>query len=211
MRCCAPALALLTVLAAGCGGSHPSGKGHSDPAIGSPVPSPKSTEEPKVVGRSPSVDAPFLTRIRYRLEDDTVKMAGAAAKTGSTCDRPSLPVSKGATAHCTVVYVGLRVPWTVTVQGTASDVLVPYDATPGTGILTRAGILRTFYVKQSPYGTDLRCADLPEKVLVPLDKRTPYRCQYTSRPGEHESAMRITLAVIAKRTGPDFELPYDVH
>ena len=50
---------------------------------------------------------------------------------------------------------------------------------------------------------------------MPLNQRTQYRCQYVSKPSADKymklPAQRITLAVISKQTGPDFELPYDVH
>ena len=204
---------LLILGAVGCGGSKEAKKGHSDPVIGSPVPTPSSTAAPKVIGSSPSTDAPFLSRIKYRLEAGTVAMAGSPAKTSVTCDKSSLPVVNGATVHCTVDYAGLAVPWTVTIKGSSSDVLVPYDATPSTGLVTRAGVLRAFYTSKVEYGTDLRCGDLPDKALVPLGRRSQYRCQYVSKPDKSLKLgpQRITFAVISKQRGPDFELPYDVH
>lgn len=131
-------------------------------------------------------------------------MAQAMGRTTAQCDRSSLTGADGETANCTVTYEGLKVPWSVTFQGsTGIGRLVGYKAQPGVGILTREGVERDFWSRDHAYARDLRCADLPKAELVPLDLPTRYRCEYlTDSFQEKGKTVWIEQKVTVTEAGP---------
>lgn len=170
----------IALLAVGC-----SGGGDSDSA--SDKPAPQTTMLPQKVAKpadtpdenpspSPAADAPFNEQLAYELRSRTLKMADAPGKTTGDCPA-HLESTQGTKVTCTTTYEGLKVTWDVTVGDKAdwSDDYVKYEATPHQGILTRDGVASLLYGNFSP--DSVRCNNIPEAVLVPLNVKTKYQCQ----------------------------------
>lgn len=188
------------LLATGCGGGG-SGSGGAGaksapafPVLPQEVPKPPAMPVGELKP-SPAPDAPFSENLVYELRRKTLDMAGAPGKTAGACPK-GLGSKAGTRATCTITYEGLEVVWDVSIGEKSgwSDNMVKYQAVPRKGILTRDGAARLLYGNLAP---DLvRCNNIPQAVLVPMNVKTNYACQIVRKgedPGLVE-AVRVTDA-----------------
>ncbi|WP_217237461.1 hypothetical protein [Streptomyces sp. AC555_RSS877] len=149
---------------------------------------------------SPAEDAPFADQLEYELRRRTVKMAHTEGETTATCPS-NLASTRSTRATCTTTFDGLKVEWAVTIGDNAawSDNYVQYEATPNTGILTRDGVAGYLYGNNKGYIDYALCSNIPEAVLVPLDKDTKYRCEVV-RKGKKPTG--FSNKVWATKVGP---------
>ncbi|MFF9508057.1 hypothetical protein ACF1BU_19870 [Streptomyces sp. NPDC014724] len=187
------------LLVTGCSGG---GSGSDDagtksaaafPVLPQKVPKPPTMPEGELQP-SPDADAPFSKNLAYELRRKTLDMAKAEGKTVGEC--PNDVASKAGThVTCTITYEGLDVVWDVTIGEKSgwSDNVVQYQAVPRKGVLTRDGAARLLYGNYDP--ELVRCNNIPEAVLVPMNTKTKYTCQTVDKgkPGLVEAA-RVTDA-----------------
>jgi hypothetical protein len=111
---------------------------------------------------TPSRGDAVEVKLRYDLEEWTLKAAGVGGPTTSKCEYGNpLP------ATCTVEYRGFTMRWNIT--HISGDVLIKYQAHTGSIVITRDGIQAAF-AKQFQQSYELRCDELPEVALVPVGK-----------------------------------------
>lgn len=145
------------------------------PAKGTPVVAASLPERAEPLTPEPGRDASPEEQIGYELQKRTVRTAGIAAKTTSSCagEFGSTP-----TLMCTVDYAGVKVPWTVTVKSSGS-IVSSYTAETTKGVLVPEFVLQ---VVGSAGGFDQRIdpvCDLPAgPTLVDLDTPSGATCSY---------------------------------
>ncbi|GAA0448827.1 hypothetical protein GCM10009544_09540 [Streptomyces stramineus] len=148
---------------------------------GTPVASPKASPDAKVapLRPAPGDKAPPLEQIKYGLEGRVIAMAGMVAKpTTSTCDTGEV-TDQPQKFTCTVTYMGTEVPFSVETKG--GFILMQYTATPTKGgVISREGVHAQAWKNYGVYGgkaaRSLRCDEIPEVRLVPVDKPSGYKC-----------------------------------
>ena len=164
--------------------------GASAPGPGVPVVSAAPLATPSPLTPSPARGADPKTAIAYELERDTVKTAGVAAKTSTTCASP-IDTTKDSTVMCTVDYAGLAVPYEVMIRG--GSTIFSYRTSTTKGVLTRAKVLAE---RGSSGGfasqEDVRC-DVPERSLVTLEEPTGATCTYKRNADDELQTQDIVL------------------
>ncbi|MFF1713939.1 hypothetical protein [Streptomyces sp. NPDC058268] len=174
--------------------------------VGKPIQSPEATPQRKSNSVSePDPDAPYIEHVKYELATRTVKMAGAPAKTSTTCDKKSVRPAAGAKVTCTVTYEGIEVTWPVKFTGKPGfgGMGDGYEAKPSTGILTREGALTYYWGNNHESGAKLRCTTMPRVTKVPLGQKTKYQCSYfTAKASTQGEDMWITQSFYSTTDGP---------
>ncbi|MER5967020.1 hypothetical protein [Streptomyces sp. NPDC002057] len=94
------------------------------------------------------------------------------------------------TLTCTSDVLGVKVTWTVTVTSVSAS-SVSYEFDPNSGLILRDGVVSSFYGEYSGAKT-VRCNDIPEAVLVPLNKETTYACQAQYEGEGFSAPQRVT-------------------
>lgn len=149
-----------------------------------PVPQPKGSLPPL-----PLPGAAFHETVAFGLRHKVLDMAGTDGTTTARCPA-SLLKKDGAQAVCVSTWEGLKIEWDILVytKPDASSHL-QWVAEPRMAILTRDGAANAVYGYYTP---DLvRCNNIPEAVLVPIDRdMEEYACQTVTdgRAGKHMPA-----------------------
>ncbi|GIG99481.1 hypothetical protein Pma05_60540 [Plantactinospora mayteni] len=178
-----------------CGGSENTeassfgGEPAAGPATTAPAPAPEGetvampTEPyatPSPAEPSPKRDAPFESKVHYELRSMVAKQAGISIKSDVSC-AAKISGSADQKTTCTVSYQGLEVPFEVEVTG--GRYVASYRARPQKALLVRAGVHEAFArsVERFADPASLRCAQMPEKALVEIDKETGFTCSYVRK------------------------------
>ncbi|TXS50101.1 hypothetical protein [Streptomyces sp. t39] len=136
-----------------------------------PVPEPTGAPHP-----SPLPGAAFHERVAHGLREKVIDMVNTDGATTARCPG-SLKEKDGAQAVCVSTWEGLRIEWDILVYrlpDPPND--LKWGAEPRMAILTRDGAANAVY---GYYVPDLvRCNNIPEAVLVPVEREMKeYTCQ----------------------------------
>lgn len=94
------------------------------------------------------------------------------------------------TLTCTSDLLGVKVTWDVTVTSVSAS-SVEYEFDPRSGLIVRDGVVSRFYSEYTGAKT-VRCNDIPEAVLVPLNEETTYACQAQYEGEGFSAPQRVT-------------------
>ncbi|MEU9865431.1 hypothetical protein AB0D99_31640 [Streptomyces sp. NPDC047971] len=154
-----------------------------------PVPEPTGELQP-----SPPPGAAFHEIVAFGLREKVLDMVNTDGTTTARCPA-SLKQREGAKAVCESTWEGLKIEWDIlayTKPDAPND--VKWGAEPRMAILTRDGAANAVYGYFLP---DLvRCNNIPEAVLVPIERKMPeYTCQTVTggRAGK-PMPVRVTLS-----------------
>ncbi|MFD3666267.1 hypothetical protein ACFWVF_37635 [Streptomyces sp. NPDC058659] len=120
---------------------------------------------------------------------ETVWLAGYAdGRITAQC--PDKSPRSGMNFTCTSDILGVKVTWDVTVTSVSSS-SVTYEFDPHSGLILRDGVVSSFYGEYTGAKT-VRCNDIPEAVLVPLNEETTYACQAQYEGEGFSAPQRVT-------------------
>lgn len=142
---------------------------------------------------SPDFHAEPVERVLHYLRQETLRIAGVIAETGTGTGKCGGEVvrPRGETVRCTVSYEGVSVPWLVTSKGIASGSAgafsqdFVYPARPLKIVLTAQSVYDRYAWETGKNGTTAgptapvapRCDRLPKMFTAEPGKETDYFCQ----------------------------------
>ncbi|MFB6850862.1 hypothetical protein ACFCXS_39325 [Streptomyces sp. NPDC056373] len=199
------AVGFTCLLTSGCGGAASSSDDADSKATPTRTVLPQRLDQPDMNGDlepdAPADDAPFSKQLEHELSVRTLKMAQSEGKTTAQC--PSgIESNKGRTVACTTTYDGLTIRWDVTIGEKAawSESYVEYEATPSTGVITKAGVAKLLFGNYKGYIDYALCNNIPKATLVPLNVETKYKCEVVDK-GKNPTGF-ATSTVRATEAGP---------
>lgn len=140
---------------------------------------------------SPDFHAESVEHVLHHLRQETLRIAGVIAKTGTGTCEGEVVRPRGETVRCTVSYEGVPVPWLVTSKGNTSGSAgafsqdFVYTARPLKIVLTAQSVYDLYAWETGKNGTtegptapvDPRCDRLPKVFTAEPGKETGYFCQ----------------------------------
>ncbi|MCL9759814.1 hypothetical protein [Frankia sp. AiPa1] len=154
-----------------------------------------------------------LQTILAELRRKTLTMAAEGGTLEASCDNDRIVAVPQAANHCSTVYNGLRIDWTVGMGGydpPGSDWLTYGFSPPSVALLTATNVYEQVWklataVPGFPL-KDPRCDVIPAAVLVKIGATgqkadTGYRCQYLADADNDAGHMRRDLRVLTDDEG----------
>ncbi|MFH8400370.1 hypothetical protein ACH4E9_23420 [Streptomyces anulatus] len=182
-------------------GCSTSGAGSAEPTSKSSAPGTRQPSEllPRVMPKptSDDIDA-FPTpddhargseNLERLVRRETAWLAGYAdGRITAQC--PDKSPRSGMTFPCASDILGVKVTWDVTVTSVSAS-SVAYEFDPRSGLIVRDGVVSAFYGEYTG-AKAVRCNDIPEAVLVPLNEETTYACQAQYEGEDFSAPQRVT-------------------